>query len=236
MAKRLAAMGAALTGSALLMACVVGIVAASSTAPSNLTLTPSGDTFRLEWTKATDSAYSQAHLIGFWKSGEPGNATAALVKGGVNSVTFPPDKLDSGTMYKFQVFSLKTDENGQPVRDADRNDDYVYGGSTNVVSHTTSGTSGSSDTDPNATDFTISQSGSTAVLSWTPGNDSRISYQRIMRRTRGSAWTAIRVSSDTNSYTDNGVESGKKYIYRIESWSSKNKKIGLSRPAKITMR
>ena len=248
MAMRIAAIPAGVAVAILLLVCVVGTAGASDTAPSNLTLTPVSDTVQLDWTKANDSAYNKAHIIGFWKSGEPGNATAALVTGGLNSVKFPPGILEPDTPYKFEVFSVKTDEDGTPLKDPNRNNDYIYGGSTNVVSHTTGKASDSEPeptkppkepdppTTPNATDFTISQSGSSAVLKWTPGNDSRITYQRIMRKTPGSTWTAIRVDGDTGTYTDSDMEKGKKYIYRIESWSAKNKKIGVSKRAKITLR
>lgn len=90
---------------------------------------------------------------------------------------------------------------------------------------------------PNVTDFTTTQRGSTAALSWAPGNDPNIGYQNIKRRERGKGdWTATRVAKDAGSNTDSDVEHGKKYIYHIESWSSDGKKIGLSRPAKDKMR
>ena len=227
----------------------------SSRTPTNLIVTPTSDSLNLTWTPATDDEYDKCHYIYHWEEGnEDTTKSGALATNGITSITWPDGSIfKPGTTYVFQVTSLKsTGEYGFP--DVDENNRAIVGEASETVSYTTAGdpppdngdgsneptdtpTDDPSDdpeseepeeeTTPNATNFIATQQGSAAVLSWTPGNDPNISYQNIKRRERGKGdWTTIEVAKDTGSYTDNGVESGKKYIYRIESWSSDGKKSG----------
>ena len=168
-------------------------------------------------------------------------------------------------VFQVSSLKSSEDENGWDTWETDENNVPIVGGVSETVSYTTAGEPpDDQDTNndpvlvppdddpadepapepepeqpestPNASDFTAVQQGDAAVLNWTPGNDTRIDYQHIKRRERGKGdWTTIRVAADASSYTDNGVSIGKKYIYRIESWSDTDGKIGLSRPAKVKM-
>lgn len=227
MAIRKGMLSVSAAGIYLMLAVATGIAAGASTAPSDLTLTPSGDIFTLSWTKATDESYNQAHTIHWWETGKPDDYGRAVVRDGLSSTEWKNDHLTAGQTYHFQVFSVKTDEDGLPVVDDD--EEYIPGGNTNTVAYKIP-------FQPHPTDLTITQN-SPVILTWEPGNDPRIDYQNVKRRERGSVeWATIRVGKDVGTYTDPAAKIGKKYIYRIESWNDKPKKIGLSRPASVRVR
>ena len=92
------------------------------------------------------------------------------------------------------------------------------------------------ETTPDPSGLAAAEQHGAAALTWTPGDDPRIGKQRIKRREPRQDWaTVAEVGAGASAYTDDGVESGKTYIYRVESWSAGGYSLGVSNPARITM-
>ena len=89
------------------------------------------------------------------------------------------------------------------------------------------------ETTPDAVGLTATEWNGKVLPTWTPGSDSRISKQRVKRREPRQDWATIEVGGDVATYSDRDVESGKRYIYQIESRNDDDGKLGVSQPAYI---
>lgn len=215
----------------LLFAATLGTAVAdekgsTSTAPSNLTVTKSGDSVRIQWDVAPHKDYSKVNYVWQWDADDPDGRRGAVVKGARNEIFRSEDLLTPGKTYKFQVESAKTDENGSTLKG---DNGIISGGKSNIVSYTVPVTT-------DASGLTARQGGIKVILNWTPGNDPHIAEQHIKRREPKKGWTTIKVGGDVETYTDNDVAVGKRYIYRVESWDADGNKLGVSKRAVIKVK
>lgn len=215
---------------ALLAVATVGVVVAVTTAPSNLRPYEErvlGKGIFLTWTLADHEDYTTFHTIDFWETGQSDNRSVAFVSDGVYIVGFATGFLKPGVEYNFQVKSLKSDGNGNFA--LDEHGELIYGGASNIVKKTMPAPSAKR----HATSLNATKDGDDVVLTWTGGSANNIESYKVRRRVRGGGWTTFTVDSDATSYTDTTVESGNRYIYRVETWNKNGKKIGVSKPAQI---
>ena len=167
----------------------------------------------LTWTPGTDSGISAQRVKR--REAKQDWATVAEVSGG--AATHTDDGVAGGKRYIYRIESWSGDGRSLGVSEP--------------VSITIP-----AETTPNASGLAATEQNGAAVLTWTPGDDSGISKQRVKRREPKQDWaTVAEVAGDAATYTDDGVAGGKRYIYRIESWSGDGRSLGVSEPARITM-
>lgn len=218
---------------AVLTFSVRAAVADVSTAPSNLTVQMKGGYVTISWGVAPHENFNKVHYIWQWEKDRTDRTDRQIAVATDGLSTVPWSSRDvgmvPGTTYQFQVESVKSDENGNTREDENGNPPAI-GGQTDIVRFTLPETF-------NPDSLKGWQSGESVALRWAPGTSRSIDRQHIKRREPGDkGWTTIQVDADADSYTDTDVESGHRYIYRIESWSSEDRKLGLSGRFKIRVR
>jgi hypothetical protein len=180
-------------------------------APSNLTATVSGNNVTLNWTDNSNNETGFKLYRGpIWT--DIGNVSA-------NTTTFTDASLPAGTYtYHLNAFNSSS---GTPV----------YSGISNDVSVTV-GTTGN--TSP-ATTFPVAptnlrlkgtMTGNNVPLAWNDNADNEDKYYIHRKLTADSTWptsgSIFSVSANTTTYTDNSVQPGTSYDFRVQACTAAN--------------
>lgn len=210
-----------------------------SAAPSNLTATYTEGRLTLSWTKGTDTTYLEQVVE--WR--ESGVTPIRWWTGGVltsmESIDFPLSVLDAGTTYVFRMGGAKL-KDGFIQGVAYSNEVTVTIPAAEAAEEEAS-PQPEYQTKPTATTAPVAPAPAAAppppaqrrpsalsatvadgavTLSWVPGTHPGIVKQVVKRREPRGRWTDVEVSVSANSYTDTTVQSGKRYIYRIQGQKS----------------
>ena len=213
--------------------------ATASAAPSGLTATYADGQLTLTWTKGTDATYLKQFIENRVAGATPADWWITVAPTDMESFTLPAEMTVAGTTYDFRVSGAKL-VNGVVTSVA----------SSNVVTFAIPKASGAPAPQqaepapqPEATDtptpepappaaapaspaqrkpsgLSATVSNGVVTLSWTPGTDARIVKQVVKRREPRKGWTNVDLGVSATTYTDTTVQSGKRYIYRIQGQRS----------------
>ena len=215
---------------------------ATSAAPSNLTATYTEGRLTLRWTKGTDLTYTE-QVVEWRESGvTPIRWSTGGMPTGWEILDFPLSVLDAGTTYVFRMGGAKL-KDGFIQGVAYSNEVTVTIPAAEAAEEEAS-PQPESQTKPTATATTAPEAPAPAAapppppaqrrpsalsatvadgavtLSWAPGTHPGIVKQVVKRREPRGRWTDVEVGVSANSYTDTTVQSGKRYIYRIQGQKS----------------
>ena len=191
--------------------------------PSGLTATEQNGAVVLAWTPGNDSRISGQQV----KRREPQQHDWVTIAVGADVATHTDSGVESGKNYIYRVSSLNSD--GDSLGPSNRAVIQVE-----EAPPPANPPAEEQETTAKVGDLAATVSNGAVVLSWTPRDDPRLSSQRVMRREpQQQEWVATEVSSDATTYTDESVEIGKRYIYRISSWDSDGDSLGPSNRAVV---
>ena len=227
---------------------------AASAAPSNLTVSWVNGFVILAWTRGTDTSYLKQvamhrEVDASWDTWRGGTLPTDY-----DTIFYPStDRLTPGAAYVFRVGGAKmVDGLLQPVAFSNEVTFTIPGGTTEgeqagaqappptaaptpepAAVPAPAAASPPAQRHPSA--LSAEAVNGQVVLSWAPGTDARIVKQVVKRRVPRGNWTDVELGVSANGYTDTTVQSGQRYIYRIQGQRS-NGRGPISNVARVTVR
>ena len=205
---------------------------ASDSATVNISVNDVNETPTVSGSAAVSYAENGTGSVATYTAADPENGTITWSLAGTDSGNF---SISDGGVLSF----VATPDYENP---ADSDTDNVYSVTVQASDGTNTGSRAVTVTvtDVQETAPTPSPGGlsgsvenAAVVLTWTPGSDSSITGQRVMRRVRGQDFVVVaELGVGAATYTDNTVVSGTRYFYRIESRSD-SKALGVSNRIRI---
>ena len=197
-----------------------------------VTVTDVNETPTVSGSTAVSYAENGTGSVATYSAADPENATISWSLAGTDEGDF---SISDGGVLSFSA----TPDYENP---ADSDNDNVYSVTVRASDGTNTGSRAVTVTvtdvqetasTPNPGGLSGSVESAAVVLTWTPGSDSSITGQRVMRRVRGQDFVVVaELGAGAATYTDNTVVSGTRYFYRIESWNG-SKALGVSNRIRV---